>query len=122
MSAGGASALRERVRFEQKGLDADNLRNGEWDADGDGFDVACEITWLRRGEEVMQMRQKGQSPAILKVWSSAATRAVTNAWRAVDLRTDRVFALKSPGEPSADRGFIEFLANADGSDDGPSDA
>lgn len=111
-----ASDLRERVRFERRGLDANGDRLGPWDPET-AFDVACGITWLRRGETVLQGRLQGQSPAVLTVWSSAATRAVDNTWRALDLRTSRVFDLTSPGEPSTDRGFIDFLATADGSAD-----
>lgn len=110
------NALRERVLFERRGVDANGDRLGPWDPLS-GFDVAAAITWLHRGEAVLQGRLQGQSPVVIKVWSSAATRGVDNTWRATDLRTGRVFALTSPGEPSADRGFIEFLANADGSAD-----
>lgn len=108
------SDLRDRVRFEQKGVDAHGRRTGAWDGDGDGFDVAAGLTWLHRGEAVLQARLQGASPVVIKVWSSARTRAVTNAWRATDLRTGRVLNLTSPGEPSTDRAFVEFLAQADG--------
>jgi len=109
----GTGGMRERVKFEQKALDANGDRLGAWDGDGDGFDVAAEITWLRKGEAVTQGRIEGQSPVIIKVWSSEATRAVTTAWRAVDMRTGGVYNLQTK-EPVKDRQFREFLAIANG--------
>lgn len=113
-----ASDLRDRLRFERKGLDARGRRTLDWDADGDHLEVQAGVTWLRRGEAVQQARLQGQSPVVIKVWASAASRGVDNSWRAIDLRSGRVINLTTPGEPTRDRLFLEFLGSADGSSGG----
>lgn len=108
------SELPETVRFMQRSLDANGDRLGPLD-DAGGFDAACDIIWRRTGETVMQARLQGQSPAVIRVWSNASTRAVDNAWWARDRRTGRLFNILSPGEPAEDRAYVEFLASADAS-------
>lgn len=108
-----AGSLRERVRFEQRGLDENNDRLGPWVAPAALGSVAAEIIYLRRGETVIASRLQGQQPAIITVWANANTRLITTAWRAVDLRTGQVFDLKTV-EPDTERRFIAFMAVSDG--------
>jgi hypothetical protein len=105
----GAGTLTERMYFEQRGLDANGDRLGDWDATT-RFDRAAGITYLRGGEGVMQQRLQGKQPVILTVREEAKTKALTNAWRAVDYRdSTRSFDIKSQA-PAKQRGFIEILA------------
>lgn len=103
----GAGKMRERVTFQQRGLDANGDRLGDWEA---GFDAAADMTWLRGTEAVMQARLQGRQPVVITVYEEDRTRAVTNAWRAVDARdTTRVFDIKSVA-PARRRGFLDILA------------
>lgn len=111
-----ANELRERVRFEQRALDDNGDRLGDWDP-ATALEVAAGFVRLRQGEKVMQGRLEGQSPVVIRVRASAATRAISAAWRAVDVRTGEAFELTSRGDAAEDRAFLDFLATAVGSDD-----
>lgn len=104
----GAGALRDRYRFDQRGLDANGDRLGAWDADN-GITVSAETVWLRGSESVIGMRLEGQQPVALTIRDSVQARTITTAFRAVDVRTGAVFNIKG-NAPAKRRGYRDILA------------
>src|SRR5690606_7652876 len=79
--------------------------------------VAAEFIAMRGSETVIASRLQGVQPYIVRVRSSATTRAVDETWRIVDARAPqppaagaRVFAIKAPPtDPDQKRAWVEFL-------------
>lgn len=100
-------AMKDRIRFQQRALDANGERLGAWT---DAFTVWAELIWLRGTEAVMQSRLQGRQPVVIVVRESSATRPIDNSWRGVDARqATHVFDIKSVA-PSKEPGFLEILA------------
>lgn len=104
----GAGALRDRYRFDQRGLDANGDRLGDW---VNGFAVSAETTWLRGSEAVISARLEGSQPVALLIRDSTQSRTITTAFRAVNTRTGQTFNITA-ASPSKDRGFIDVLCVA----------
>lgn len=102
--------MRDRIRFDQRGLDANQVRLGPWE---DGFTVWAETTWLRGGEGVVAQRLEGKQPVAFSIRDSAQARTITTGFRAVDSRTQRIFDVTA-ASPSRKRGFIDVLAVSGG--------
>lgn len=107
----GAGDLRDRYRFDQRSPDANGDRLGEFEP---GFAVAARTTWLRGTEAVMGQRLEGKQPVVITIRDSQQTRAITNAFRAVNARdATKVFNITSVA-PAKERGFIDILATTGG--------
>lgn len=106
----GTGLRRERVTFQQRSVDDNGDRLGDWEA---GFDRWARVLALRGGEPVMQARLQGQQPIQVTALATSRTRGVTEAWRI--LWNERPYNIRSiaPGE---DRDEIVFLAEWDQSD------
>lgn len=105
----GAGDLRDRYRFDQRGIDANGDRLGPFE---DGFTVWAQTTWLRGSEAVMGQRLEGKQPVILTIRDSAQARTITNGFRAVNARdVTKVFNITSVS-PAKERGFLDVLATA----------
>ncbi|PLR25067.1 head-tail adaptor protein [Caulobacter zeae] len=89
-----AGQFPERVRFEQRGLDRNGDRLGDWVADP-AFETAAGFTWLRGGETAINARLQGVQPVVVRVRISQLLATVTTAFRVVDLGTGDVFAIRS---------------------------
>jgi head-tail adaptor len=107
-----AGQRRERVTFQQRGLDANGDRLGAWDAAG-GFTRWARVKPLRGGEAVLQARLQGLAPVEIIVLADSETIDITSAWRAVWGGVS--YALSAP-QPSENRREITFAAQAGGSD------
>lgn len=107
----GNGLRRERVTFQQRSLDANNDRLGDWEEGG--FSRWARVLVLRGGEPVMQARLQGQQPVQVTVLSTGATRAVTTAWRIQWKGLPYNIKSIAPGEK---RDEIVFLADWDQSD------
>lgn len=107
-----AARMRDRYRFEQRGLDANGDRLGAWDTEN-GITVSAETIWLKGSESVMASRLEGKQPVALVIRDSTQARTINEAWRAVDVRTSEVFNI-SGTSPSRVRGFIDVLAVSGG--------
>lgn len=106
----GAGQLRERVLFQQRGLDANNDRLGDWE---DVTMVWARIMRLKGSEPVLQQRLEGVQPVVITVRWSPVTDQVTTGWRAVDERTGQQFNIRSK-TPDEKRAFIDLLADDNG--------
>jgi len=104
--------MRERVVFQQRGLDANGDRLGDWDAAG-GLNVWGRVQPLKGGESVMQQRLQGSTPVEVTIRRSTASAAIDNAWRM--LWRDVPFNIKDVGADEK-RAYIVMLATADQSD------
>lgn len=102
----GAGALRERVTFQERGLDANGDRLGDWSA---GFTVSARVVHRTRGEVALQQRIQGHQPAEITVRLSSRTRPITNAWRA--LIDGQVYEIQAVA-PDERRVFLNILAEA----------
>lgn len=105
-----AGKMRDRIRFDQRGLDANQVRLGPWE---EGFTVWAETTWLRGGEDVMAQRLEGKQPVAFSIRDSTQARTITAGHRAVDTRTERTFNVTA-ASPSRTPGFIDVLAVSGG--------
>lgn len=115
MPAAGAGELRERLRFEKHGPDANGDLIGPWDADG-GVTRSARVFFRIGTEPVIEQRLQGLQPAEITVRADPDTRAIDNSWRAVDTRVEgRVFNITAAA-PSEDRRWIIFMATVGGSD------
>lgn len=107
----GAGDLRDRYRFDQRGLDANSDPLGEFVP---GFTVAAQTTWLRGTEAVMSQRLEGKQPVILTIRDSTQARTITSAFRAVNARdATKIFNI-SAVSPAKEPGFLDVLAVAGG--------
>ena len=105
-----SNRMRDRVRFDQRALDANQMRIGPWE---EGFTVWAETVWLRGGEGVQAQRLEGKQPVVFSIRDSAQARTITEGFRAVDTRTERTFNVAGAA-PSRVPGFIDVLAVAGG--------
>jgi hypothetical protein len=92
-----AGDLRERVRFERRGLDANGDALGPF---AELFTRAASIIYMRGSETVMAQRLEGQQPVIVTVVNSRQIREVTTADRLVNARDGTVYDIKAvPRDP-----------------------
>lgn len=108
----GAGKRRERLTFQQRGLDANGDRLGPWDVAG-GVIRWGRVVSRTRGEGVLQQRLQGVQPAELTVLADSETRLITTAWRMVWNATPYNIRAVAPDETRAE---IYILAEADQSD------
>lgn len=107
-----AGALKHRLRFEARSTVIDDYGNEQGDF-AEQFVRWAEIMPLRGGETVMAARLTGTQPVIIRVRRDAETRQIEAHWRAVDERTDEVYALKSPPTDMEDsRAYLTIVAEA----------
>ena len=111
-----AGQLRDKVRFEQRGLDANGDRLGDWDEDN-GLTRSARIVFRRGSEAVLQQRLQGVQPVDITIRSDAATRLITTDWRAVDTRSGQTFNIIAI-TPDEGRAYITLLAEDNGNGGG----
>lgn len=109
-----AGELRERVTFDRRqetNPDApDDYGNtvSDW---VEQFTVWGSYKPLRGGETVMAGRLEGRRPQIVRVRRSPDTLLITADWRARDVHTDEVFAIREV-TPTPDRKWVELLVES----------
>lgn len=107
-----AGSLKHRLRFEARSLTSDGYGNVEGDF-ATVFTRQAQIIPLKGGEAVMAARLTGTQPIIIRVRRDSQTRQIEADWRAVDERTEEVYALKSPPTDMEDRGaYLDILAES----------
>lgn len=105
-----AGLLRERVVFQQRGLDEHGDRLGAWE---DGFSVAARVFARRGSEPVIQARLQGVQPLEVTIRSQPATRRIGTDWRMVWQGRNHNIRSIAPDET---RQFIALMAEQDQSD------
>lgn len=106
----GAGSLHHKVTFESPTSDPDGY-GGAIEGWTEEFTCRAAYTRLRGTETVMAARLEGRQPAVIRVWASSETRAVTTDWRITDARSGEVFNIRSKIE-TEDRRWIDFTAES----------
>jgi hypothetical protein len=101
-----AGLLWRKLRFQQRGLDANQERNGPW---LDIFACQARVQYLRGTDPVMAERLAGLVPCIVTVRRAQATMAIEGgAWQALDARdATKVFDIIAAA-PDEKRTWIEL--------------
>ena len=118
MAKRGSRDLKDRVLLQQRGVDDNGDRLGDWEtvpSSASDTAWAAQIIRLRGGETVMAQRLQGAQPVIIGLRASSVTRAVDSAWRAVDALTRQVYEIADASEDDA-RQWIDVLAKAQAGD------
>ncbi len=105
MATRGAGDLNWRLRFEAPTFSSDG---GGGVHAGFAARFTCWAGMFNAGgsEAVQAARLEGRSLARLRIRASAAARAVTTDWRAVDTRTGAVWNIREVDDITEARGFI----------------
>ena len=99
--------LKDRLTLQQRALDDNGDRNGDWGSLGT---VWAQVLSINGGETVMEQRLQGKQPVILFLRASSVTTQIDNSFRAIDARNaSRVFDITS-ASLSQDRAWMECLA------------
>ena len=89
--------LTERVKFQRMRLGNPDLPNDYGNLVQmwvDDISVAAEFIHLRGGESVLAGRLQGRHTQVIRVRSSAGSRAVSTDWRVTDTRRGQVFNIR----------------------------
>jgi hypothetical protein len=107
-----AGPRRERVTFQQKAVDENGDRLGDWE--GPGITRWARLVHRTRGEVALQQRLQGQQPTEVTILADSETRTITSAWRMVWNYLPYAIQAVAPGE---DRSEITLLAVANQTDE-----
>jgi head-tail adaptor len=105
----GAGALSERVHFQKRDVLDDGYGNpiaGEFTTQ---FTEPARLQPKLGSEPVLAARLTGVQPFLLVVRSSACTRMVTPAWRAMNARTGAVYNIATAANPDERNAWLEML-------------
>ena len=106
--ADDASALRERVAWDKRGTVLDEYGNETGDF-VEQFQCRANFLHLRGGESVLAARLAGREPMVVRVRSSADTRAIEHDWRMRDRGTGKFYAVRSAAPVSDDTAWLDVL-------------
>jgi SPP1 family predicted phage head-tail adaptor len=105
----GAGDLKWRIAFDKR-VTVDDGYGNEQGAFAEQFVVAAHLKPRFGGEAVIAARLQGHQPVTITVRQSTQTRLITPDWRARDVRTSEVYAIRSPAvDPDGKRQWLEFL-------------
>ena len=105
----GAGALTERVHFQRRDEQDDGYGNpvaGDWTTQ---FTEPARLQPKLGSEPVLAARLTGVQPFLLVVRSSARTRGVTPAWRAVNARTGAEYNIRTVANVDERNAWLEML-------------
>lgn len=105
----GAGALTERVHFKRRDEQDDGYGNpvaGDWTTQ---FTEPARLQPKLGSEPVLAARLTGVQPFLLVVRSSARTRGVTPAWRAVNARTGAEYNIRTVANVDERNAWLEML-------------
>ncbi|WP_421406831.1 phage head completion protein [Agrobacterium tumefaciens] len=105
-----AGSLHERIAFEARAPEDDQHGNVEGDF-VEQFQRRAGFTFLRGGEAVIAARLEGRQPVVVLVRSDSETRLVDTDWQMRDVRTSKVYAVKSI-IPSDDRQWLHIAVES----------
>lgn len=104
----GAANLRHRVAFDARSIVEDDL-GGTEDDFAEQFIVAAGIEARLGGEQVMAARLTGKQPVTITVRQSEDTRRIETGWRARDVRSGVLYAIRSIVDPDDRRMYFDIL-------------
>jgi SPP1 family predicted phage head-tail adaptor len=107
-----AGQLRERIAFEYRDTIDDGYGNqvsGPW---REGCQVAARIKPLRGSESVQAARLAGRQPVTITVRVCHDTLSVTTDWRARDVRTERLYNIRSIVNSDEMRRYLDMECEA----------
>lgn len=104
----GAGALSERITFSKRIETDDGFGNVE-SAWVDQFTEPARLQPKLGSEPVLSARLTGVQPFLLVIRSSARTRAVTPAWRAVNARSGAEYNIRTVANADERNGWLELL-------------
>ena len=105
-----AGALKDKLSFQKRGLDANGDPLGEWE---EAFKHSAYLFWRTGTEPVVAQRLEGQAPVEITVREDSFTRQITSGWRAVGVHgfiAGKVFEMTSPPARSKTAGYLQILA------------
>lgn len=108
----GAGELRERIGFESRTRTDDGAGNevsGPWEQQ---FIVSARVQAKFGGDVVTAARLTGQQPVTITVRQSTQTRAITEDWRARDVRSGIYYNIRSIVDPDQKRAWFEMLCQS----------
>ena len=108
-----AGKLKDRLRFDQRELDANGDRLGEW---VEGFTVWANIEYLRGTESAVNQRLQGNQPVVITIRESNRAKTIDASFRAVDVRTQAIYNVKAaaPGRDAGDISIVGLSGPAEG--------
>lgn len=106
----GAGQLRDKVRFDARGLDANGDPLGPW---GTVLTCRANIEYLRGSEVALSYRLERRQPVVVTVRADEQTRAISPAMRMANARTGELYNITAAA-PAKQRGYINILAVAGG--------
>lgn len=110
-----AAKLHERVVFDMPISTPDGSGGTEssWSDEGSGS-VICwaNFRYLRGGETVQAARLSGIQPVIVTIRTSTQARLITAAWRMRDLRTSKIYNVRTDPVLTDDRAMLEILCES----------
>jgi head-tail adaptor len=106
-----AGKRRERLTFQQRAVDENGDRLGDWEL---GFQRWGRAVARTRGEAVLQQRVQGLQPVEVTVLIDSDTRQINTAWRVLWNGVAYNVQALAPGEA---RDELNILAQADQSDE-----
>lgn len=103
-----AGHMRHRIAFDKRETVDDGLGNSQADF-VEQFVVAAEVVAKLGGEAVTAARLVGQQPVTITIRRSSQARAITEDWRARDVRSGVEYAIRSIVVPDAAGVWLEIL-------------
>lgn len=100
--------LRHLVAFDRREDTNDGYGNVQT-AFAPQFEVRASIQAKFGGETVTAARLQGQQPVTIVIRQSHRTREIREDWRARDVRTGQVYAIRSIVDPDQKRQWLEIL-------------
>jgi head-tail adaptor len=104
-----AGALKDRIRFERRGVDDNGDRLGDWNPD-EAVTRWARLIFLQGGEGVLQQRLAGQQPVVITIREDGETKLIDNTWRGVDTLTGKTFDIREAHPAKGERAAIDLLA------------
>lgn len=110
----GAGELRETIGFFERPAARDSWGNSQGEfPSSPAFQRRAKIAPRFSGEPVLAARLAGQETAAITVRRCAAVLAVDTSWRIKDMRSGKIWEIKSgPVDPDGGRQWLEFLCQS----------
>lgn len=103
-----AGDLRWRIAFDRR----ESIDDGAGNFEGaflEAFVVSAHVKARFGGEAITAARLEGQQTVTITIRQSAQSRQITPDWRARDVRSEQVYAIRSVVDPDGKRQWLELL-------------